>query len=41
MSIQEFLKELKQKKWVDLSHEFGANSPHFPAFKPASAKGRL
>lgn len=38
MLIQEFLTELKKKKWVDLSHEFGENSPHFPAFNAASAK---
>lgn len=38
MLIQEFLTELKKKKWVDLSHEFGETSPHFPDFNAASAK---
>lgn len=38
MSIQNFLVELKKSKWVDLSHEFGPNSPHFPKFNAASAK---
>ena len=26
---------LKEKKWVDLTHTFGPNSPHFSAFKAA------
>ncbi|MER2169370.1 MAG: cyclase family protein, partial [Psychrobacillus psychrodurans] len=26
---------LKEKQWVDLTHIFGANSPHFSAFKAA------
>lgn len=26
---------LKEKQWVDLTHTFGADSPHFSAFKAA------
>lgn len=29
------LKWLKQKEWVDLTHTFGPESPHFSAFEPA------
>lgn len=29
------LKTLKGKKWVDLTHTFGPDSPHFAAFKDA------
>lgn len=29
------LQLLKQKKWVDLTHTFGPESPHFAAFPPA------
>lgn len=36
--ILELLKELKSHKWVDLTHEFGPDSPHFPLFKPAEFK---
>ena len=26
---------LKEKKWVDMTHTFGPNSPHFSAFEAA------
>ncbi|CAM3472858.1 MULTISPECIES: cyclase family protein [Brevibacillus] len=29
------LKWLKEKEWVDLTHTFGPESPHFSAFEPA------
>lgn|SRR5699024_1751812 len=29
---------LKEKKWVDLTHTFGPESPHFSAFEPAEVK---
>ncbi|NGZ77084.1 cyclase family protein [Saccharibacillus alkalitolerans] len=29
------LKLLKQKQWIDLTHTFGPDSPHFAAFAPA------
>lgn len=29
------LKELKQYRWVDLTHEFGADTPRFSSFEPA------
>ncbi|MCW9709589.1 cyclase family protein [Avibacterium sp. 21-586] len=38
LTTLELLAALKQKKWVDLTHEFGANSPHFPAFNDAEFK---
>lgn len=31
MSLQQVYKTLKSAKWVDLSHQIDANSPHFPA----------
>ncbi|ADG40219.1 MULTISPECIES: cyclase family protein [Leuconostoc] len=33
--LNDLLTELKQFKWVDLTHEFGPDSPHFPAFSAA------
>lgn len=32
----EAIEILKQKEWVDLTHTFGPESPHFAAFEPAS-----
>lgn len=32
------LQVLKEKQWVDLTHTFGPDSPHFSAFKPAEIK---
>lgn len=32
------LKELKSHKWIDLTHAFGPESPHFPGFSPAEFK---
>ncbi|WP_164669718.1 cyclase family protein [Virgibacillus doumboii] len=29
---------LKEKEWIDLTHEFGPDSPHFSAFDPADFK---
>jgi len=29
------IKLLKQKQWIDLTHTFGPDSPHFAAFAPA------
>lgn len=36
--IQEALRLLKSKKWVDLTHTFGPNSPHFFMFDDAEFK---
>ncbi|TNH05476.1 cyclase family protein [Testudinibacter sp. TR-2022] len=38
LSTLQLLEQLKQKQWVDLTHEFGPNSPHFPAFNDAEFK---
>ncbi|WP_220738600.1 cyclase family protein [Leuconostoc miyukkimchii] len=35
INLLQTLHALKASKWVDLTHEFGPNSPHFPAFDPA------
>lgn len=32
---QTLIQQLKSQEWVDLTHPFGPESPHFPAFKPA------
>lgn len=33
--LQQAVKTLKEKKWVDLTHAFGPDSPHFAAFEDA------
>ncbi|WP_296112709.1 cyclase family protein [uncultured Limosilactobacillus sp.] len=37
-STQALFEQLKSKHWVDLTHPFGPDSPHFPAFQPAEFK---
>ncbi|MDY0406390.1 cyclase family protein [Virgibacillus sp. 179-BFC.A HS] len=34
--VLEALRVLKEKEWVDLTHTFGPDSPHFSAFDPAN-----
>lgn len=34
-SVQSLVATLKSKKWIDLTHSFGPESPRFPEFKPA------
>jgi kynurenine formamidase len=34
-NLWDLLTELKKHEWVDLTHEFGPNSPHFQGFQPA------
>ena len=31
--LEQAFKTLKQAKWVNLSHQIDANSPHFPALQ--------
>lgn len=33
MELLSLLNELKQMKWIDLSHEFGENTPRWPGFE--------
>ena len=33
--LNNILSELKEFQWVDLTHTFGPDSPHFPAFAAA------
>lgn len=37
-TLVEAVRELKGKKWVDLTHAFGPDSPHFSAFDDAEFK---
>jgi len=34
--LQKAIEVLKEKKWVDLTHTFGPDSPHFSAFEDAT-----
>jgi len=36
--LQKAISVLKEKEWVDLTHTFGPNSPHFAAFDDAEIK---
>lgn len=36
--VQTLVTQLKRKTWVDLTHSFGPESPHFPEFQPAKFK---
>lgn len=36
--LQQAIALLKKKNWVDLTHTFGPNSPHFAAFDDAEFK---
>lgn len=38
LTTHELFTALKNKHWVDLTHPFGPDSPHFPAFNPAEFK---
>lgn len=38
LELLQALKVLKEKQWVDLTHTFGPNSPHFSAFDAAEIK---
>ena len=33
--VLQALQTLKKQKWVDLTHTFNSQSPHFHAFNPA------
>ena len=37
-SVQSLVATLKSKKWIDLTHSFGPESPRFQEFKPAKFK---
>ena len=39
--LTQAINTLKSKKWVDLTHTFGPNSPHFAAFDDAEFKTLL
>ena len=36
--LEQAFKTLKQAKWVNLSHQIDANSPHFPALPALEQK---
>ena len=38
LSLTEAVNLLKSKKWIDLTHAFNADSPHFFMFEPAEFK---
>ena len=38
LTTHELFTALKNKHWVDLTHPFGPDSPHFPAFNLAEFK---
>jgi len=37
-TLMDIVHQLKEKKWVDLTHAFGPDSPHFSAFNAAEFK---
>ena len=34
MNLWNQLEQLKKMTWIDLSHEFGENTPRWPGFEP-------
>ena len=41
MNLWNQLEQLKKMTWIDLSHEFGENTPRWPGFEPLKKEIKL